>query len=166
MIWYNIKELENLLINGRLSDKTAFNYLFIHIIFLTLADYLPAGEDPTWVVWVHLSISLIAVLWGVKKTYEINTTGDNRDYFKRFISLSFVAAIRTLVIGILFVFILVIVNLVAEHYIIPPGQFSVWEEIAQLIFYALLSVYYFYTLITAFQRINSAGEKTAEMEVA
>jgi len=79
---------------------------------------------------------------------------------------SFVAAIRTLVIGILFAFILVILNLVAEHYIIPPGKFSVWEEITQLIFYALLSVYYFYTLITSFQRINTAGERTVEVEVA
>ncbi|SOC81610.1 hypothetical protein SAMN06296241_3191 [Salinimicrobium sediminis] len=166
MIWYEIKELERLLITGKLSDKTAFNYLFVHLIFLTLADYLPKGDDPTWVVWVLLFISLAAVIWGVKKTYEINTGGDNRDYFKRFISLSFVAAIRTLVIGILFAFILAIINLIAEHYVIPPGQYSVWEEITQLFFYALLSVYYFYTLITSFRRINTAGESTAAVEAA
>lgn len=166
MIWYNINELEDLLINGKLSDKVAFNYLFIHIILLTLADYLPKDEDSTWVVWVHLVISLVAVIWGVKKTFDINTKGDNRDYFKRFISLSFVAAIRTLVIGILFAFILVIINLIAEHYVIPSSQFPFWEEITQLVFYALLSVYYFYIFISSFQRIHAAGKRANAVEVA
>ena len=166
MIWYNIKELENLLSHGKLSDKVAFNYLFIHIIFLTLTDYLPAGDDSIWAVWVHLVISLVAVIWGVKQTFEINKNGDNRGYFKRFISLSFVAAIRTLVSGILFALILVIINLIGEQYLIPPGQFPVWKEITELVLYALLTVYYFYTLITSFQRINATNDRPAAVEVA
>lgn len=165
MIWYNIKELEDLLINGKLSDKAAFNYLFIHLILITLAGYIPGGEEPFWSVWVHLLISLVAVIWGVRKTFEINREGDGEDYFKRFISLSFVAAIKTLVVGLVFSLILVIVNFIAEYFIIPPSQFPVWKEITELVLYALLNVYYYYILITSFQRINAAGESAGRVEV-
>lgn len=106
------------------------------------------------------------MIWGVRKTFEINTIGDGKDYFKRFISLSFVAAIRTVVIGLLFSLALAIVNFIAEYVIISPEYFSVWEEISQLVLYALLNVYYYYTLITSFQRINANGENTTTVEMA
>ena len=166
MIWYEIKDLEHLLIKGKLSDKTAFKYLFIHVILFTLAAYLPEGDNPFWFVLAHLIISVVAVIWGVRKTFEINTNGDGRDYFKRFISLSFVAAIRTLVVTIFFSLILVIVYFIAEHFIIPASRFPVWKEITELLFYALLNVYYFYVLISSFQRINAAGLRTTEVGVA
>lgn len=165
MIWYNIKELESLLIKGHLSEKVVFNYLFIHIILLTLGGYLPDGDGALWATWIHLIISVVAVIWGLRKTFEINQEGDGKDYFKRFISLSFVSAIRTLVVALLFSLILVIVNITAEYYIIPPAQFSVWKEITQLILYALLNVYYYYILITSFRRINATGERTGVVEV-
>ena len=166
MIWYEIKKLERLLINGKLSDKTAFNYLFIHVILFTLAAYLPEGDNPFWFVWAHLIISVVAVIWGVRKTFEINREGDGKDYFKRFISLSFVAAIRTLVVTIIFSLILVIVTFIVEHYIVSAGQFPVWREITELVLYALLNVYYFYVLLNSFRRINTAGESTGAVEVA
>lgn len=165
MIWYNIKELESLLIKGHLSEKVAFNYLFIHVILLTLGGYLPEGDGAWWATWVHLSISVVAVIGGLRKTFEINQAGDGEDYFKRFISLSFVAAIRTLVVALLFSLILVIVNIIAEYYVIPPEQFLVWKEITQLVLYALLNVYYYYILIASFRRINPGGERTGVVEV-
>ncbi len=164
MILYNIKELEKLLINGKLSDKLAFKYLFIHLILFTLAGYIPIDSDnPAWSIWVHLLISLVAIIWGVRKTFEINQEGDNRDYFKRFISLSFVAGIRTFVIGLIISFLLVIGNKVAEHMISSSGQY-LWIEVSELVGYTLLNIVFFYILIKSFKRVNSLDEKESSME--
>ncbi|WP_029037525.1 hypothetical protein [Salinimicrobium xinjiangense] len=166
MIWYNIKGLEDLLINGKLSDKVAFNYLFIHVTLFTVTGYLPEGDGPFWATWAHLIISVVAVVWGVRKTFQINQAGDGKDYFKRFISLSFVAAINTIFVAFGLTFILVIFYFIAEYVFIPSNQFPVWKEIIQLVMYALLNVYYFYILISSFRRINAAGESTGAVEVA
>lgn len=167
MIWFNIKALEKLLINGKVSDKLIFNYLFAHLILITLAGYLPVNDhDPKWAVLVHILISLVAIIWGVRKTFEINREGDGRDYFKRFISLSFVAGIRSIVFIFFILFFIAIGDLIAEKMIPSSAQYSFWQEVSELFGYLLFNVVYFYILITSFKRINSAQEPPAKVNLA
>lgn len=167
MILFSIRELENLLIEGKISDKLIFNYLFIQIILLTLGGYLPLYEDfSPWAIWVHLIISLVAIFWGVRKTYDINREGDNRDYFKRFISLSFVAGIRTIVFSLIFILILNVGERVIEEITTSSAKYVLWKNIFDLIGYVIFNVIYFYILITSFKRISSSSLCTVKPERA
>lgn len=167
MVLYNIKELEKLLLEGKVSDRLAFNYLFIHLILFTLTAYIPqVGNDAAWSTWVHLLISLVAIIWGVRRTFEINRNGDNKDYFKRFISLSFVAGIRTIVIGLIISLVLVVGTLIAEQFMASSAQFSLFKEVSELVAYALLNLVFFYILINSFKRINPIDASPAQVKTA
>ena len=99
MIWFKIKELEKELLAGNVSDLLTYKYLLSHLLLFALLNNYPSGGDvdPFWAPWVRLIIVLVAISWGIGKTFEINRAGDNRDYFKRLIPLSLVSSLRTIV---------------------------------------------------------------------
>ena len=157
MIWFNIKELEKRLIEGKFSDKLILNYLLTHLI-LTAISGLATDDEPLWMIWIQFIVGLIAVIWLVRKTFEINQEGDNRDYFKRIISLSFVAGIRTIVFMIP---VLLGINILVEVLQVTGvgGGMSDFQENLMLTCVYLLSTGLFcYILLHSFQRINAAGE--------
>lgn len=157
MIWFNIKELEKLITDGRMSDKLAFNYLLTYLVFSIVLGYLSNYDNPLWSEWVHLIINLIAVIWGVRKTFEINQEGDNRDYFKRFISLSFVTGIRVAAFAFIVLFLF---NLLTEIFDATGILFDVssfQEEILILAGFLLIIGFYYHMLLTSFKRINSGN---------
>lgn len=164
MIWFNIKKLEELITENKVSDQLAFNYLLTHFIFITIAGYI-SGDDPLWMVWVHLIASLAVGIWGVRKTFEINKEGVNRNYFKSFICLSFVAAIRVVVLALCVSFVIVIVNIIADvtgyTFGLSTFQKNLLELSAQLFFLGI----YFYILITSFKRINDGEDRVGGGEV-
>jgi hypothetical protein len=164
MIWLNIKELEKQLINGRMSDKVAFNYLLTHLIFITIAGSISSDDDP-WVAMVYLIVSLITVIWGVKKTFEINQQGDNRDYFKRVISISFVANIRVAVLVFSVTFIIVLVKAFTEIAGSSIVLSSFQEEIFHLVSSLAILGIDFYILLNSFKRINAADSSRSQAEV-
>ncbi len=155
MIWFNIKELENLLIEGKVSDKLAFNYLLIHLILLTLTGYL-SDDGAFWAAWVHLVISLTAVIWGVLKTFQINQEGGNRDYFKRFITLSFVVGVRITVFSLGILFIVALVTTITELAGVSFGLSATLDELLQLTAYLIFTGTFYYMLLGSFKRINIA----------
>ncbi|MBZ9631398.1 hypothetical protein LB465_11460 [Salegentibacter sp. LM13S] len=165
MILFNIKELEKLIITEKVSDGLAFKYLFTHLILFTLADYIPVdGDNPWWRTWVHLLISLMALIWGIRKTFEINQQGDNIEYFKRLISLSFVTGIRTIVFGFLIIFCVLVSTLIADQIFTFSIRNSIWMTVIELIAYALLNVVFYYILINSFKRINSIDSRAYQMK--
>lgn len=166
MIWFNIKALEKLLVEGKVSEKLAFNYLLTHLIFLTLTSYITGNSNPLLSILAHLIISLIAVIWGVRKTFEINQGGDNRDYFKRIISLTFVVGIRTVVFAFIGLFVLNLFNEILDVAGVPLGLTSLQEELLELAGLLLFTIFYYYMLLKSFKRINSATGAEKQIEIA
>ena len=165
MIWFKIKELEKLLVNEEVTDHLAFKYLLAHILLYSLIRHLPGSdEDLWWANYVHLGISLAAIIYGIGKTYEINLEGGNRDYFKRLISLSLVATLQTVVVFFLFSAFIVTVNLGAKTFGFTLIMSSFWEQVLKLVNYLLVIIVYYYILLTSFKRINSADSENKHLE--
>lgn len=155
MIWFNIKKLESRLINGEVTDKVAFTYLLTHIILITLASYIRGDEDPFWMVLVHLMISLGSSIWGLKKTYEINQRGGNRDYLKRFLSLSLVSGVRMVVFVFLFLFAINLLTLLFHALGMQIPLSALAKNVLELAGFVLMVGVYYYILLKSFRRINT-----------
>lgn len=163
MIWLNLRKLEKQLINGEVSDKTAFSYLLTHTILITVAMKLVGNDDPAWAIWLHLLINVSATIWGMKKTYEINQRGDNREYLKRFLSLSFVVGIQMILLSVgLGIFLGMAALIAKSHYtFFLTTSAEVAMETGLLL---ILMAYYYYNLLSAFKRINAAETSAAQAE--
>lgn len=166
MIWFNIKELEKLITDGKMSDKLVLNYLLTYLIFSVVAGYPSNFDNPLWTEWVHLIISLITVIWGVRKTFEINQKGNNRDYFKRFISLSFVTGLRVAALALLVLFLFNLLREIFDATEVPLSVSSFQEEILKLAGFLLVIGFYYYMLLASFKRINSGDSSGIQVEAA
>lgn len=162
MILFNIKKLENLLIAEEITDKQAFNYLLTYLIISTIAAAF-TSDNPGWLEKTQLIVNLIALIWGVRKTFEINRNGDNSDYFKRLISLSFVAAIRVFVFAFIALFIYNLSREILTVTGVVSGISSYYENILILVGFLIATGFYYYTLLTSFKRVNAAEN---ELETA
>lgn len=165
MILFNHKKLENLLIEEKVTDKLVFNYLLTFLIITTITAYF-TSDNPVWLEITQLTVSLIALIWGMRKTFEINREGDNKDYFKRLIPISFVAGIRVIlfVFIILFIYNLVIEILQATGVVSRLSAFH--ENLLILVGFLVSTGYYYYLLLSSFKRVNSADHIENQMEVA
>lgn len=160
MIWYNIKELEKQLVAGKVSDLLTYKYLLSHLLLFALINNFPAsGEDAgsLWAPWVRLVIVLVAISWGIGKTFGINQNGDNRDYFKRLISLSLVSSLRTIVVFFAYAAVMSTALLLADRFGFPLLREGFWGDVWQLAHLVLLLLVYYYILISSFKRINTPG---------
>ena len=163
MIWFKIKELEKLLIDRKLTDLVAFKYLMAHLLLYALLDNFPAQgeEDPWWSLYAQLFIALAAISWGIGRTFEINRAGDDKDYFKRLISLSLVASLRTIVAFIILAVFVSTAQILLTGMGYQPD--NVWDEIIELIFQLLLIIVYYRILLSSFRRINTFSGNSTEM---
>lgn len=163
MIWFKIKELEKQLVEGKVSELLTYKYLLSHLLFFALINNYPGvggDTDTFWAPWIRLIIVLVAISWGIGKTFEINRAGDNRDYFKRLISLSLISSLRTIVVFFVFAAIMSTAILVGNMWNITLIKEGLWREIWQLAGYLFLLLVYYYILISSFKRIN--GENLAD----
>lgn len=95
IICFNIKELENKLRIGDISESTFFNYLLANSIIFAIFSFLPSNEyTMKWVLAIEIVLGLAITIIGIKTTFDINSAGDKKDYLGRFLSLSFVIGIR------------------------------------------------------------------------
>jgi len=154
MILFNIKKLENLLIEKKISDKMVFNYLLTYLIITTITAYV-TKDIPVWLEATQFIVSLTALIWGLRKTFEINREGDNSDYFKRIISLSFVASVRVTV----YIFIILLIyNLVKAVLIatgVTWGVSDYYENFLVLGGFLISTGFYYYILLDSFKRVNT-----------
>src|SRR5690606_4201594 len=152
MILFNINELETRLIKREVTDKLAFTYLLFHLVYMSVLGHLTGDEDPLWAIWAHLALSIGTMLWGLNKTYEINQQGDNSDYFKRFLSLSFVAGLRSfLIIGLTGTLINMGIDSLDNSFF----QDALKKELMELLGYSCFLIFFYYLLLRSFRRINS-----------
>lgn len=156
MIWFNIKKLERELVKEEVTDKLVFNYLLTYLIITTIAATF-TSDNPVWLESTQLIVNLIALIWGVRKTFEINREGDNRDYFKRLISLSFVAGIRVFVFAFIILFTYNLLNEILQATGVTSGINSYYENFLLLGGFLLATGYYYYVLLSSFRRVNNAA---------
>ena len=151
MIWYNIKTLEKKLRQGDLSDKETFNYIIAYVILLALASTSIDRYKTEWLTYIDVIVTTIIALIGLKKAFDINSAGDNKDYLKRLISLSFVSGI----ILVSYYAIVVIVFLVVDG-IFNSKLFSL--DITKLTISIIAEIVYYLILIKSFTRVNSNNQ--------
>src|SRR5690606_1154287 len=157
MILFNIKKLENLLIAEKLTDKQAFNYLLTYLIISTIAASF-TSDLPVWLESTQFFVNLIVLIWGVRKTFEINREGDNKDYFKRIISLSFVAGIRVGVFALIILFIYNLIYEILNATGVISGKNPNYENLLILGGFLIATGYYYYILLSSFKRVNAAED--------
>jgi hypothetical protein len=155
MILFNIKKLEQELSNRNISDKKALWYLIFTSLLFSLKSYVPneiiETNETNLLTLLEIAISAIITIWACLKTFEINSKGDNQDFFKRFISLSFVVTIRVLV----FLFLLLIpIPILIDVFRYFYGINTFIQDHYALFLTPLILTCYYLLLILSFKRIN------------
>lgn len=157
MIWPLVKKLEKKLIRDDFSDKTGYLYLvgfLLMVTFLLKFPVLSSGDQN-----FGLILNLLICGWGVGRTLEINKETGNDDYLKRFMSLSFITAIKFCA-GIL-VFTLLLKGIKYFTELISPGliEGALLGGMPKLFLGAAASVVFFAMLIHSFKRVNAEEEE-------
>jgi uncharacterized membrane protein HdeD (DUF308 family) len=152
MIWYDIKELEKQLVDGSLSEKEGFNYLLANMILFSVIPYLVGDRsDNYWLTLIQFVVDIFITVILVRATFDINNNGDNQDYFKRFLGLSFVTTVR------LFIYLLIVLLIleIVMHFVDNAG---VLDKNTKEIFWLLLEIatgiVYYFMLTNSFKRVN------------
>ena len=156
MIWFNIKSLEEKLINNKISEETGYHYLLTFLIFLSIA-FAGNMEDDFSTKWWSLGdflISLVILIFGLSKVFKINSSADNKDFLKRYFSLSFVHSLRiAIVLTILLILKKVLIDL-------SPNNISSFlttltkSDLAEFSANILISLLYYWLLIRSFLKVT------------
>tara|TARA_R110002020_G_scaffold345743_2_gene559707 strand:- start:25801 stop:26424 length:624 start_codon:yes stop_codon:yes gene_type:complete len=160
MIWFDIHELERGLRNGEISDKVIFNYLLGNLVLYSIVPFM-AGNDSSTIAMILFQVlfTITITVIGSKKAFDMNESGDSKDFFKRFLALSFVTGIR------LFVFCLIIaipIGVTFGALGFNPNSTPYSEGLFDLILMVASSIIYYYMLINSFKRV-SHGHQNLEM---
>jgi hypothetical protein len=156
MIWFNIKSLEEKLIQNKVSEETGFHYLLTFLIFLMLAIGQNTDDDFSnkWWRYGDFLIGLFIMIWGISKTFKINSKGNNKDFLKRYFSLSFVHSFR---LAIVLVIILLLKKLLIEYAPVNISSLLIALTKSDLVEFSvnlLISVLYYFLLIKSFMLVN------------
>ena len=163
MIWFDIKTLEEKLIRNEVSEKTGYHYLLAFLILTALAvssDDTPSFVSKYWKL-ADFIIGILILVLGTRKVFSINREGDNRDFLKRYFSISFVHTIR---IAVLFFIILLFFNLLDEFLLEKLdlaflNQFEN-EDFIKFTLGLLFNILFYFFLIRSFKKVNeSTGEE-------
>lgn len=153
MIWFDIKELEKGLVNGEVSDKEVYNYLLASLIVMTVTSYLGSGDySNKWLTFIEAIVSIFITFIMVKATFDINNNGDNRDYFKRFISLSFVSGIRLIAFALIAAIPIGIIMYFVKNSL---GDNQNTKDIFNVFLVTIFGIAYYYILTNSFRRVNT-----------
>ena len=156
MIWFNIKSLEEKLIQNKVSEETGFHYLLTFFIFLMFAIIQNTDDDFSnkWWRYGDFLIGLIIMIWGISKTFKINSKGNNKDFLKRYFSLSFVHSFR---LAIVIVILLILKKLLIEFAPVTISSLLTTltkSDMIEFSFNLLISVIYYFLLIKSFILVN------------
>lgn len=150
MIWLDIRKLERELSYGNVTDKQGFNYLLLTFIIWSLTPYMrvePYLEEMLTVVEVIIAIFVTAV--ALKMTFDINTEGGGRDYFKRFIAISFVVMLRLFLVILAIVIPLAIIGVSLDLAEEPETT-----DFIDFILGILVLLIYYFMVVRYFRRLK------------
>lgn len=157
MIWLNLLALERKLANFLLTTQAAFNYLLSFIVIFIILIYFPRDSSfpfDWWDLAEFLLVLLISLL-GLKKVFRVNQKGDDREFLKRFLSLSFVIALRLLITVMLIWLTYKIIMFIIPLEIFVPVDRAINHPVTELIITPVVVGIFYYFLTRSFTRINS-----------
>ncbi|MEM6642781.1 MAG: hypothetical protein AAF616_07355 [Bacteroidota bacterium] len=150
MIWFNLKELEQKIINDEFSDKEGFNYFLAFSILGVLTAYVNSSESLITVVEAAIGIGI--TIWGSYSIFKTNSSGDGKDFFKRYFALSWVIGFR------LFIFVLILTFVFSIIYLslVSPEQSanSNAGDFVTMIVSGLFAFIYYLLLNNSFRRVS------------
>lgn len=154
MVWFNIKKLERKLITNDSPHTLGYCYFIIFLTALTILYLYPnTSRGAEELKILGFIASLLISFWGFRKILLLNQQGGNKDFYKKFFSLSFVTGLR--VFGGLIAFALVLRGsrfLLQNYLSFPEGPML--NEFSKLLMAPAVFLIFFILLINAFKRVN------------
>tara|TARA_B100002049_G_scaffold229843_1_gene206008 strand:+ start:169 stop:681 length:513 start_codon:yes stop_codon:yes gene_type:complete len=165
MIWLNLKKLERLLIQNKITESISYQYLLVFLVMLTLASTFPEKDDFSHYGWkvAFLILELLITIVGTYLVFQVNEKGDNRDFLKRYFSLSFVNGLRLVLLA---VFIRLVFKVIM--FVIPLDLWNTINDFfmdsGEFFFDIILSIVFYVLLLASFKKVN-AGRNEQEVAV-
>ncbi len=154
MVCLNLKKLERKLINNDSPHILGYCYFIFFLTALSILYLYPnTSQGSEELRILGFIASLLISFWGFRKTLIVNQTSGNKDFFKKFFSLSFVAGLRVMGGLIAFVLILRGSKLFLQSYFSFP-QGPMLSEMSKLLLAPIIFYIFFILLINAFKRVN------------
>jgi TRAP-type uncharacterized transport system fused permease subunit len=161
MIWFDIKNLENKIINNELSDKDGFNYVLAFFILSVIVLSFITNDSSAWFKLTECIIAILINIWGLKTVYEVNNEIDGKDFLKRFFAINWVIGMRLIVISII---LAVIAGIVIGIFSVTNGMIindtNPDKDILGLIFTAIFSIICYLLMINSFHRLRKKVYRT------
>jgi len=150
MNWINLSDAENKLKNDEFSDNEALKYLIAFIILYTLIGF--GVIESNFLGFISVVLQIIISIWGILKVFKINELGDRKDFFKRYIVISWIIGFRLFLIS-LFVLIPfgILFKIFADNLML--WNFSI-KEIFNLVFGVIFSIIYYSYFAKSIKRIS------------
>ena len=150
MNWINLSDAENKLKENSFEDREALKYLIAFIILYTLIGFGVIKGNILGFISVVLQITI--TVWGILKVFKTNELGDGKDFFKRYIVISWIVSFRLLLIALFIIIPMTILFKVFEDNLML-GSFSI-EDILNLIFGSIFSIIYYSFFVKSIARIS------------
>lgn len=165
MYWYNLGSLEKDILENKLTDKHVFYYfLASSIISVISANFVSDYETGPYVSTTRGLVLLLITIWGCYTIFKANSSGDGKDFFKRFFALSWVVGFRCFVWLCLILFVYFSIILVIQRNEIElntgiSGHFP--KGTGNFIMGTLFYIIYFQLLRNSFKRVsvNSSSQE-------
>lgn len=105
MIWFKIKDLEQKISTDNLTDEDGVKYFVGWLAYGYIMQTLRAMGHSDTVNTYPFLLAIILPFFMIPYFFKQNKLFDNKDFFKRFIAISFVVSIRIIVIVFSSIFI-------------------------------------------------------------
>mgnify|MGYP003133535777 FL=1 len=167
MIWLNLKKLERLLIQNKITESISYQYLLVFLVMLTLASSFPETDDFSHYGWevAYIILELLITIVGTYLVFQENEKGDNRDFLKRYFSLSFVNGLRLVLFAVLIRLVFKIIMFVIPLDLWYTINDFFGEDSGEFFFDIILSIVFYMLLMASFKRVNAGrNEKPAAVQ--
>lgn len=171
MIFIKIRALEAKIINQELSEKDFFNYFIMYsllAILFCMPDLNTDENNKTTNIfyWIESSIDIFTILLTLILTFKVNQRGDDIDFVKRYVAISFVNTVRLL----FFIFLIAIPIIIISAILINifSSKIDIWlflienlniDYIFMNIIYIMMYVIFLKMMLNSFNKINNNNAK-------
>lgn len=156
MIWFNISKLEQKIIANDFSNEKAFPYFLAQAILFSITSYLPASFENLWLLFLNVTGEVLLVIWGSYALFKTNAAGDKKDFFQRYVALSFVMFIRVFIFCLLFLLVSGVIYEVMFAKFFASQEPSFQNIIADVMFTCMswFTIWVYYMLLkNSFKRV-------------
>jgi len=150
MNWINLSDAENKLKENQFEDKEALKYLIAFVILYTLVGF--GVLEGNLLGFISTVLQIIISIWGIQKVFKTNESGDGKDFFKRYIVISWIISFRLFLV-MLFILIPVVILFRIFGDNLTFGGFG-FQEIINLILGTIFSIVYYFLFIKSIKRIS------------